>query len=345
MRTIGKITTMCLVLVLAAVQVFAGGQSDQKTQSAGNGGNGTSGAFPIQIQTKHGITTVTKKPQRVVSIGYSDQDTLLALGVVPVAIRDWYGDQPNATWPWAQSKLGGAKPVVLSSGDLDIEKITALAPDLIVGVDSGMTAKEFALLSKIAPVLAQPADYVEYGTPWQVKTKLIGQAVGESAKADQLVSAIEERFADVRAKHPAFKGATAAVAFVYNNLPGAYASQDSRSRFLTAMGFAIPKAYDELAKDSFYISFSEERMDLLDTSVIVWLASTNEAIEALKALPLRQKLKAAKEGREIFLGKLLGGAFSFSSPLSIPYLLDQLVPALDAAVDGKASTPVSLKVQ
>ena len=45
----------------------------------------------------------------MVSVGFSDQDTLLALGVVPVGIRDWYGDQPNAVWPWATDELGDAE--------------------------------------------------------------------------------------------------------------------------------------------------------------------------------------------------------------------------------------------
>ena len=36
----------------------------------------------------------------------------------------------------------------------------------------------------------------------------------------------------------------------------------------------------------------------------------------------------------------LSGAFSFSSPLSIPFLLDELVPKLAAAVDGDPATAV-----
>src|SRR5262245_4842552 len=59
-------------------------------------------AFPVTIDHKYGSTTIPSEPQRVVSVGFVDQDTILALGVKPVGIRDWYGDQPNAVWPWAQ---------------------------------------------------------------------------------------------------------------------------------------------------------------------------------------------------------------------------------------------------
>jgi iron complex transport system substrate-binding protein len=46
------------------------------------------------------------------------------------------------------------------------------------------------------------------------------------------------------------------------------------------------------------------------------------------------------EGREVFLlnGGELGGATSFISVLSIPYLMDDLVPRLAAAVDGNPAT-------
>lgn len=46
------------------------------------------------------------------------------------------------------------------------------------------------------------------------------------------------------------------------------------------------------------------------------------------------------EGREVFVDQLLGGAFSFASPLSLDYLLDELVPELTAAADGDPSTVV-----
>src|SRR5690606_23184754 len=57
-------------------------------------------AFPVTIEHKYGATTIDAEPKRVVSVGFGEHDGLLALGVVPIAVRDWYGDQPYATWPW-----------------------------------------------------------------------------------------------------------------------------------------------------------------------------------------------------------------------------------------------------
>ena len=55
--------------------------------------------------------------------------------------------------------------------------------------------------------------------------------------------------------------------------------------------------------------------------------------------PNTTTLKAVTEGREVFLDVEIGGAAGFSSPLSLPYLLEELVPRFAAAVDGDPATP------
>lgn len=55
-------------------------------------------------------------PRRVVSLGYTTQDPLFALGVPPVAVRHWFGDFPYGVGPWAQPYLGGVQPVLLIGG-------------------------------------------------------------------------------------------------------------------------------------------------------------------------------------------------------------------------------------
>lgn len=48
-----------------------------------------------------------------------------------------------------------------------IEKVAGLSPDLIIGQYAGITDKEYALLSKIAPTVAQPGTYADYGVGWR----------------------------------------------------------------------------------------------------------------------------------------------------------------------------------
>ena len=45
------------------------------------------------ITVKHifGETKIPAPPKRVVSAGFTEQDDLLAVGVVPIAVTDWFG--------------------------------------------------------------------------------------------------------------------------------------------------------------------------------------------------------------------------------------------------------------
>ena len=53
---------------------------------------------------------------------------MLQLGYKPIATTEWYGEQPYATWPWAQEALGDAKPTVLDNSDgFDVEKLAEAA--------------------------------------------------------------------------------------------------------------------------------------------------------------------------------------------------------------------------
>ncbi len=198
-------------------------------------------------------------PERVISVGYNEQDAILALGVIPVGIRDWYGDQPYAVWPWAQDELGDAKPEVLSGTGINFEQVASLQPDLILGVSSGMTEEEYNTLSEIAPTIPQSGEFVDYGVPWQEQQRVIGQALGREAEAEQLVADVEARFAAARAENPQWEGAGGAVGVAFNNEYSAYGPHDVRAKLLNSFGFETPSEIAEMAGDSFYTAISHER--------------------------------------------------------------------------------------
>jgi iron complex transport system substrate-binding protein len=315
------------------------------TTAADTTGAPVSDAFPVTIDHKYGATTIDAEPQRVVSVGFAEHDGLLALGVEPVAVRDWYGEQPYATWPWAQDELGDLGPEVIPAEAINFEQIAALEPDLIIGINSGMTDTEYATLAAIAPTVAQPAEFVDYGTPWRDALAITGRATGRHTEAAAVTAAVEELYAGVREAHPEFAGATASVAFQFQGQPGAYATGDARAQMLAELGFVTPPEFDELAGDQFYFSLSAEQIATLDTDVIVWLGSDEATIADIRDTALRPTLRAFAEGREVVADPMLAGAFSHGSPLSIPFVLDELVPELALAVDGDAATPVPSAAQ
>ncbi|MEX1213573.1 iron-siderophore ABC transporter substrate-binding protein [Saccharospirillum sp.] len=291
--------------------------------------------FPVTIEHKYGSVTLEDMPQRVLSVGYTEQDDLLALGITPIALRPWGTPVPHGVWPWAEHLLGEQKPIVLPRGPLDFEAIADLNPDLIVGVYAGLSEEDYDKLSLIAPVIAEPGDYVRYATPWEEQFRIIATAVGKRDLAEKMIAEIEQSFAQVRRDHPEFVGKEIAAGFYWDGNPGAYRSGEPRSRFFTEIGFSVPALYDEEAGDAFYAVFSPERIDVMDVDLLVWYWDSPEG--ALEEDPLvkrlRASLKAHQEGREIILDDDMRFALSFSSYPSLRFALDELVPKLDRIFD------------
>lgn len=222
-------------------------------------------------------------------------------------------------------------------GELNFEKIAALRPDLILGIYSGITDKEYGTLSEIAPTVAQSAEHIDFGVPWQEMTLTVGKALDREKHARELVSGVEDRFSAARREHPEFDGATVAIAqYRSPSEIGFFASEDPRARFFTDLGFELPEEFDRIAGDQFFGTISGERIELLDRDVLVWnqLAFTEGGRAAIEEDPLVQKLDASREGRMVFVDGELDDALQFNTVLSLPFLLDKLVPRLATAVEG-----------
>lgn len=326
---------------MLAVLAACGSDDDEVAAPAGTPVPGTSGAAsgPVSIEHRYGTAEIDAAPERVVTVGYTDQDPVLALGVVPVGIRDWYGDQPDATWPWAHDLLGGTKPTVLKADAIDPEAVAALRPDLIIGINSGMTEKEYATLSKIAPTLAAPKEFVDFGTPWEETQRLIGQAMFKESEAEEVIADVQGQIDAVKEANPDFAGAQAVFGSVAQGVVYAYGPQDSRARILEDLGMQTPAEVTELAGEAFFATISKERLDLLDQDLLILLATDPKEVTTLQDSAVYEGLDVAKEGRDVPLSDaILGGAASFGSTLSIPVVLEQLVPQLAAAVDGDPAT-------
>lgn len=320
------------------------GPNNDNSSSAPASASAAADAFPVSLPHKFGATEIKAEPKRIVTVGLVEQDALLALGVVPVGTSEWFGEKPGAIWPWAEQALGSApKPQVLTSTDgIQFEKVAALRPDLILAVYSGLTNEDYATLSKIAPTVAQPKDQVDYGVGWQELTRTVGASVGKKAQADKLVTDVEARFAQVKQEHPEFAGKTGLMATTYEGY-WVYGPQDPRGRLLTDLGFKLPDGLATVTGKEFGANLSKERTDLLNTDLLIWIVDDYAKDKAkVEADPLYAKLKVKTEARDIYVenGEEVGAATSFITVLSLPFLLDKLVPQMSAAIDGNPATAV-----
>ncbi|MDA2803866.1 ABC transporter substrate-binding protein [Nocardiopsis suaedae] len=307
------------------------------------GGNGRGSADgPVRtIEHKYGTAEISGTPERIVTVGLTEQDYVLALNVAPVGVREWFGEHPGALWPWAKEALGDADlPEVLPVDELDFEQIGALAPDLVLGVNSGLTQDEYDTLDGIAPTIAQHPDHPDFGVPWQEIARVVGTALDREDDAEALIADIEERFKDARDDHPEFAGATALLASSIDGAAWAYAEGPAPG-FLTQLGMGMPEQAEALFTDEERApkEVSLEELELLEAdALLVGVYGDPEA--SITGMDVFKELDSAKEGRVLEMPEMsrLNGALSFGSVLSLHYALDVLPDALAALLDGDPDT-------
>jgi iron complex transport system substrate-binding protein len=285
----------------------------------------------VTVSHAFGETTVPAPPQRVVSVGFTEQDDLLALGVIPVATTEWFGGEPFAVWPWARAALGPAQPQVLSLADgIQVGQIAALRPDLIVATNAGVDADTYSRLSAIAPTLPQsgPEAFFE---PWKTQATSIGEVVDKRAEMEALIAAVDEKFTSAGAAHPQFKDKKVAL-LAGTPWQGEMAATTPgwRTDFLTQMGFVIAGFGNDADADRARIPLNQLAAVVDEADVLIWTTESDAEQAALLANP---DIAAARD-RSIFTTKELAGAIAFSSPLSLPLVAQQLPPLLAGALGG-----------
>lgn len=308
------------------------------TPGDSDAGDRSAVGFPVTVTHKFGETTVEAAPRRIVSVGVHEQDFLYALGMHPVGVREWLdGGYDGAVWPWAEDEAGGTRATVLPEAEIDFEGVAALQPDLIIATYSGISESDYAILSKLAPVIAQSGDHADWAMPWREETRMIGAAVGKLEEAEELISSTEAVFEKARAQYPQLQAATCAIIGYFDGTFATYNSEDLGHRFLAELGLRVPAEIDAIA-EGIYVNISPERTDLLELDVAVWWTGQKTEVEPM---PLYQSLRLAREGRSVWLDDsdpTIESALSMQTPLSFAYLVENLTPLLAAAVDGNPST-------
>ncbi|TPQ21442.1 ABC transporter substrate-binding protein [Streptomyces sporangiiformans] len=337
-----------LAAVLSAatlsVGLLAGCGSDSADEGDKSSDNApaAAGAFPVTVEHAFGSTKVSEAPKRVVSVGYTDDQTILAFGIKPVGMVDQYpnpaGKTPdiNTQWPWVKDKWGDTKPeVVMKNGDSgpNYEKIAALRPDLIVAVYSEIDQAAYDKLSKIAPTVGRTkAEKEPFSAPWQDNALHIAKALGKAEEGEKMVEDIQGKLDAAKKEHPAFADQKAVVLSWYKDSVAPFTSTDVRGRLTTGIGFKYQTEIDKIADGSFYTQLSPERVDLVDVDRI-FVINDKADTEALKKFKLFANLDAVKNGKVSYLldseGPAVGAAISQGTLLSMPYAIDELVKSAE----------------
>ncbi|GIP23769.1 ABC transporter substrate-binding protein [Paenibacillus sp. J22TS3] len=191
-----KLGTVALTLLVILSGCGSKNASDnpgtEKSQT--NNTEASTGANDQVRKVKHamGETDIKGTPQKVVVLTNEGTEALLALGVKPVgAVKSWTG---NPWYDHIKADMEGVTEVGEESQP-NMELIAGLQPDLIIG-NKMRQEKVYDQLKAIAPtVMAE-----DLRGDWKKNFKLYAEALGQTAKGDELMAAFDKRIEDFKAK-------------------------------------------------------------------------------------------------------------------------------------------------
>ena len=340
-RAIAALIIATTTLAGCGASSTTGSQADSQHSTAASG---TTGSFPVSITHRYGTTTISSRPTRIATVGWASDDNLIALGKVPVSIaKNTYGKTVDGGFlPWTKAaldKMGvSAKNMPQlhdESDDIDAEAIATVNPDLIIGLQSGMTKEQYGTLSVIAPTIAYQK--VSWGDPWRGMITTTAKAIGEPSKGKKLIAGLEQRIDAAAAQYPQIKGKTAAVMyFDASKLSqfSVYTTTDVRPQYLNDLGMKTPASVTALSKTTknFYTDVSSEHADQFKDVDVIVTYGTPGLFKAMQRDPLLSTIPAVKRGSVVVIDSTSTLANALDpSALSIRATVDQYAKLLGAA--------------
>ncbi|GAB3163094.1 iron-siderophore ABC transporter substrate-binding protein [Myceligenerans halotolerans] len=320
------------LVVAATLTACSGGTNGVPDAGPSATTAGIAAAFPTAIEHAFGETTIDAEPARVVTIGWGDLDNALALGVTPVG---YYapGAMTDELMPWAEELVDGARPEYLGpEAELDLERVAALEPDLILSVQGHRLDEDvYGLLSAIAPTVVHPAGEE---SAWRIgrdaATRQIAASLGRPAEGEQLLDDLNAQLAATREAYPGLEGETGVVVLPGDGVYYAYNTADGRGEFLASLGLVLPDAVEETSgTDSIYLELSPEEVGLVDGDVVVFVTAAPQD-DPVATNALFEQFDA----RFVSFSDADRWSITLNTPPSISYALDHLVPAIADTIDG-----------
>lgn len=303
------------------------GDADQAAAPAGS----AAASYPVTLTHKLGTATVPAAPQRIVALSDADLDALLMLGVQPVGIAESSGE--GGVTAWAKPLLTG-KPTMLVAGEtgFDVEKIAALAPDLILAGGDYYIDDEYAKISKLAPTTAYETTGA-FEDPWQATLRQVAKAVGKSAQAEQIVTEVEGEIAQAKAANPGLTGKEFAISQVWEagSVGVLRSADDAGVKMLNDFGMKLAPSVAGLKGDEFAVQLSLEKVSVLDADVLLVYYAEAGLQAPLEGNALVKNLGVVKRGSYIALTQAQFSALRTPTPLSVRYLIANVIPQVSTA--------------
>jgi iron complex transport system substrate-binding protein len=271
-------------------------------QNVVNSSEETSNEAPVRtIKHAMGETKITGTPERIVVLTNQGTESLLELGIKPVAaVKSWIGD------PWydhIKDQMDGVQ-VIGDETQPNLELIASLKPDLILGTKVRQE-KVYTQLSSIAPTVFTE----NLGDSMIENFQLYAQALNKEAEGQAIVDSYHQSIEQTKTALGDKTKLRISLARFQPEKVRVYYKNNFAGIILDQLGFARPEAQN---KDEFSADITNEQIPELDGDVFFYFTSDREGETGAT--------KTAKEWLESPLGKNLNvvknqRAFNVNEPI------------------------------
>lgn len=287
------------------------------------------------VETGKGRVRVPANPRRVAALGGGDVDTMLALGIEPVAAHKDIA-APGGVPPWRRGRLDPARTKLIEvETGVPLEQVAALKPDLIL---SGFWGFDdwYEKLSRIAPTIPPYKDMIV--DTLEQRTLLLGRAVGREQRARRLLAETDARIEALKDRYPGLAGKSFTFALLQTPTQiGIATGRDIYStRLMTQLGLHVAPAAARLKTGPGGIAqVSPERVALLDADLmLLGFRAGDDARRAMEGNRLFRRLDAVRERRYVPIDIDVAVALQVPTVLNLPWVLDRLAPGLARVADS-----------
>jgi iron complex transport system substrate-binding protein len=259
------------------------------------------------VRDAYGSVRVPAEPKRVVAVDRGAADIAVAMGIKPAGVSD-----EVRGFPYLARQVTGV-PRTGPPDSPDFERILALRPDLILGLDAYLEEKKaYAQLSKIAPTFAARFGA---GPTWRQFSEDLARGLGKEAAIGRALKAYDAKVAKLRGDLGDRTSTTVSIVRVDpaggNDHMLYLAGMFCGNVVYNDLGLGVPPqlretvgdpatAWTDLDRESL-VEISRERFRMAEADAIfIWNHSDeggDEMVEAVMDDPLFRQLDAVKAGR------------------------------------------------
>ncbi len=291
------------------------------------------GNYPQTIDSPFGSAEIPSLPRRSPS------------SARPISTSPW----PSASHPsspppqtvptgsaWAQQAIDdkrlSAPDTFDAGGGPDITAIERAQPDIILATGLEDAGDRFDELSAIAPVVASAPD-----ATWTDRTAAVATALDRADEAKTVVIDVDAHAPDIADSHLEFEDTTYTLADVQKSSIDYLSYDGSDDSFFTGLGLlSAPAAAKYTAAKH---TVKKSKVDTLDADVLfIHFPSSGKGLldESDLSDPFYREVKVIRGKHYTVLDDDEFTALTNLSPLSYPWLLDELPDAIGKAEQGEA---------